>query len=860
MDEYYESHLIPSDKLAKQSTSDSDTVSHFNVLNTENSCLSNSSPRCKPQKSQDKEKIIYNIISTELLIEKENYSIPLEIVKDVVTCLNNVFFKTDTQEYLRQNHYLIPLKQSTFSLENNILNAFSNLNNENLNEIYIKFLNIQNKEIYINKKEFVSLLTKSSPCLSRICIYDIKRQIQTINIYNYLARKYMNQISYDSHNSTNNDQIYIPSLELLNIPQAVTFQNLPLPNNVVFQEFIEIPDKFGQIIKIKRCFLKYLLNKILHGLPLPVEEEVCDSEGIIRIIEPDNINVYLKLVQMSNIGEILFSDDNRYFTAYDINSKKKYVNNKLLATNERCNTTYNQDDLIRLTSMSSNGLGSPNTSCANSVSIFKKIELNRSWEHSSNNNIKYIKMYDVQDNSFLIPEEQIIKIYQQLVNRENMFFKQKLFNDSGKELLFNINKMRSKPQRYYLNENCPISNDRDIPYIINNEENLSYFEVTNCLNGTKVLMRTVKIFSMIKNNIGKDFVFFDFDKKMKICIEELKDLLKIENKSKEYIKLTNVSNKDCYIKKTNIFLYIKKILANNLINDILCCRDNQNKQQYFDMKNICKYLFSVLPSPYIKDSILKQSLNTYIHSTQGFINVNHSPQNELFEYIKVEDENQEEFFIRKPFLRNIIYQYCKNNERLPAVVDITDLNHKKRRFLLRSYIKNFMKTKIKFGNIKIIFNIKEKYIEIITKDKKNLVPKNDLEIFIFENKNRKFYTSRENKKKLIKNIYGKIMEIDYQQAKNTNLKHEWILIKDINNEHVLVYKSILKGLICSELFETKNNKYNPIVEIYDYNCKKRKVDAQKIIMSYMFQKSIIKDKKQILIEVTNKNSKQTFIY
>ena len=70
----------------------------------------------------------------------------------------------------------------------------------------------------------------------------------------------------------------------------------------------------------------------------------------------------------------------------------------------------------------------------------------------------------------------------------------------------------------------------------------------------------------------------------------------------------------------------------------------------------------------------------------------------------------------------------------------------------------------------------------------------------------------------------------------------------------------MKGLICSELFETKNNKYNPIVEIYDYNCKKRKVDAQKIIMSYMFQKSIIKDKKQILIEVTNKNSKQTFIY
>ena len=60
MDEYYESHLIPSDKLAKQSTSDSDTVSHFNVLNTENSCLSNSSPRVKPQKSQNIEKIRYS--------------------------------------------------------------------------------------------------------------------------------------------------------------------------------------------------------------------------------------------------------------------------------------------------------------------------------------------------------------------------------------------------------------------------------------------------------------------------------------------------------------------------------------------------------------------------------------------------------------------------------------------------------------------------------------------------------------------------------------------------------------------------------------------------------------------------------
>ena len=100
------------------------------------------------------------------------------------------------------------------------------------------------------------------------------------------------------------------------------------------------------------------------------------------------------------------------------------------------------------------------------------------------------------------------------------------------------------------------------------------------------------------------------------------------------------------------------------------------------MKLLCKTLFSISPFQFDNNSILQLSTNTFIHSSQGFIKVNYFPQNELLEYMTIEDDHGEEFFIRKPFLRNLIYKYMNTNEKLPECIELYDLNHKKRKILL----------------------------------------------------------------------------------------------------------------------------------------------------------------------------------
>ena len=200
------------------------------------------------------------------------------------------------------------------------------------------------------------------------------------------------------------------------------------------------------------------------------------------------------------------------------------------------------------------------------------------------------------------------------------------------------------------------------------------------------------------------------------------------------------------------------------------------------------------------------------------------------------------------------------NEKLPECIELYDLNHKKRKILLRKVVKQQIRTRTKFGNIKMVYNIKEVYVEVTLKDKVVLVMKSDLQNFIFENRTKNYMTARTNKKKLIKNLQGKIIEIDYKSAKNVNLSREWILIQDVNKDFILIYKGVLKSVLCSELFEKKGTNYSPIVEVFDYYCKSKKIDSQKTAMNYMFQKSIIKESNRILIEVCNKTGAQLNTY
>ena len=833
MEEIQTSRLT--DKFGKQSTSDSDTVSRQNFLFLD---LNSPSRFQKSPKSRDKEKLILSIIENELSVEKSEYSFSSCLTEEIKRYLNSYYMKNIKEEFIRQNNYLIRLNKINTTLQINGCIAKS-FNEENQKEIYIRIKDINENDIFVSKSEIDDIIKDNSQPIGRNELYDIKGTFHIINLYNFIAKKYLQEILFHDNSSIDN----------LIESQSLSFTSLPLPQNVSIGDTVELFDIHGSVIEIKKCFIKHLINKIIHGLPLPLEETVVDIEGKIKVIEPNNINTYIKLVQLSNIGEILFSEDNKYFAAYDINSNKRFVNTRI------CNTRKiysSNNEIVKLSSISRQSSSTVNSQYLTTVSMFKKRELNQSYEHSSKTNLNYLKLYDVNNNSFLIPEDKIIKIYEQLLNRESIYFKQTIKIDKGQEVTLNLYKIRARPQNY--TDESP-TGERDIPYEINNEENISYFEVTNCFKGNKLLMKTETIFSLIKSNIGKDFITIKAEKPLKICIEELKDILKVDNKQNEYIKIANVSNKDSFIKKRDIFQYIEKLIENTQINSILSTKDNKSKPQYFDMKQICKNNLSIIPSPYNdKFCILQISSNTYIQAHQGFIAVNYSTKNELFEFMKVEDENNDTFYIRKPYIRNILYQSYKNNSRLPEKVELHDLNHKKRRLMLRSYIKTLRRTKAKFGNIKVAFNVKEVYIELILPDRKVIVSEKELESFIHKFKSREVSTMRDNRKKLFKTINGKLVEIHYSNIKRDNLKRKWILIKDVNNEYALVYKASIKFLICTELFDKKNDAHKSIVEVYDYYCQKRQIDTHKLTMNYIIQKSLIKEDKRILIEVYNKTS------
>ena len=251
MEDIKELNVLLSDKLAKQSTSDSDTGYHRTIPSFDlNSPIINKG-------TQEKENLIYNIISNDLVIEKALYTISPEVEKEIINILNMFYFRNRNETYLRQNNYLFLLNQSNtpITINGNIFDPLNQLNEENKNEMYIKFSNIQDNEIYINQIEFEGILKKKNQKISRIEIYDIRGNNNTINIYNYLARKFM---SMHPNTLTQDNSFSTQTFDNINESHAIYFSSLPLPKNVMYQDPIELYDNNGEAFRIKKCFLKHL--------------------------------------------------------------------------------------------------------------------------------------------------------------------------------------------------------------------------------------------------------------------------------------------------------------------------------------------------------------------------------------------------------------------------------------------------------------------------------------------------------------------------------------------------------------------------------------------------------------------------
>ena len=821
------------------------------------------------------------------------------------------------QVFLRQNKYLIPFKRTTsatFILQN-VYESNTNLHKD----IYIQIHNITHDIIYISKHTLETALYANKG-ISRQRVLDINGDEQVVNIFYELAtvyahandecntsnnciinvkksinnnnnaslktrhftpikpysnRNFMNVV-FSNNSQLNNSILSNASpvnsvsstisnnISLLKLRQCYpVLTSCSLDDNVTVSDIVELYNTRNKPFKVRKCFIKHLITKILHNLPLPPTERLIDTNNVAQVISLEDFAIYLKLIQQSNIGEILFAEDNRYFTANDVENKQHFVKSKYkfnTSTNPSNNDSVNSlnsanpDDLVKLTTLSSNDersfCYSKGTTC---FKVKNLVPTNDIEGVDVNTDISYIKLYDVNNNTIIISQEQVIHVYCKLLNRERISSKKVIYTERGEEMVINVNKMRYKAQTYYADGNKYI--DNNIPYVINNEENISFFEVTNCENGSKLFMKTIKLFSLIKNNIGRDFIYIDADKRIRLCVEELKDILKIDNQHNEYIRIANISNKDCFIKKNMLYAYIHKLIANSNTNDIITMNDYDDKPYYFDMKTLCKHLFAIQYCPYLKDDILKLNQNTFILSTQGFIKVNINPSNDLFEFIQIEDERANTFFVRKPFIRGLIYTCANSQMSLPECVEIVDFNKKKHRVNLKMFVKNYIRHKTKYGNVKVVFNLSDAFVEVEYKERKVLVRKHEVENFVFEKKHANVFgtTRRMLRKVMLKDGNDKLVEIDYKSAKGCNMKYEWYGAEDKNGEKVFLYKNTIKEFVLSKLFEAKRGSVKGHwVEVFDYYGRKRLVDCERIVNGFVFQKTFIKETKRVIVEVFDK--------
>ena len=268
------------------------------------------------------------------------------------------------------------------------------------------------------------------------------------------------------------------------------------------------------------------------------------------------------------------------------------------------------------------------------------------------------------------------------------------------------------------------------------------------------------------------------------------------------------------------------------------------------MKKILSEIIKVTPCPLYNDNILLKNDETYIFY-KGSMKLQKqivNKENELFQFLLIQDIKNEEFYIRKPACRNIIFTYKNNNLKIPNGIELTDLNNKRRRIDFKKYYQNYLKNSFKYKGIKIIFLINEIYVEVYDdiNMKKYLVKKSKLA---------KLKSGQENIS--MNNYKNEVVNITQEMFSKVNLKKEWICIKDNKINDIYVYKSIIKGYIRDKLngflFKKILNsaRESKFEDIYDYNCEKKRVNPIEIISNYTFQRTK-NEKGEDIIEIINK--------
>ena len=667
-----------------------------------------------------------------------------------------------------------------------------NINDQNLNLLYEKISTF--KIIFENKNQINNIIEIKKSSLIKI------NSLISINNLEILNNVVINFISQEENNSNNINN----NLKLININSNqiknnlnINLQNSPKLNKQIFK--LENYSKiFNEVISNNK-------NDLIDNLIKPLNEElILISDKNNNKILSKKINIvnqiknYYNLNKNININEINSPNYNK-IKIQDFISKKNFIiekDNEILSEFYNINNELNKiillenieqklvpifkyklkfyfDLLFKQTLDLNKNIEIEdiynNKNIISNKEIVKLIYNSKLAEiiyekNKIKNNDEYIKCYDIKGNEYNIKKIDILKILYSIYKNEDTF-KNKRYTfklENKKEI-----SIYPKNLRAYNIYNDYIIKSKINPYNIKKENDNIYFIINN-----EFLSKT-QILNIINDNSNEN----------KNDKYYLKLILHPNNKINEFLYIHDVNNKYSYFKKIYIEKYLN-ILISNLKFDynIVEIKNYENNIYNIEIKKILNDYYEINESPFIVGDILNKVENSFYLNENKIIPINLKNLNEMFQYIIIKDMNGKNCYLRKPFLRNLLYNKNSN-------VETKDLNDNKLHVIDLSSI--------------------YKYNEDNNKEKNNI---NIDDKFIFYNLNDVYHNNHFANKKYINEINNKINYskknlriFDYKDnifepilLNNNKIKleslNEWVLLKKDNNDY-FIFKSIIINTI-----------------------------------------------------------------
>lgn len=452
-------------------------------------------------------------------------------------------------------------------------------------------------------------------------------------------------------------------------------------------------------------------------------------------------------------------------------------------------------------------------------------------------NSDFLEIFDLQGNRYILQKNSFFKIFEKIKSNQPPSTKETFITQSGEFIKLNpfslrhyntkaaSNQIKEGSIQIDISQNSSFSSKNrnsnvkslnnyssqsKLPYSYIDEENNSYFEVTNLKSCKKDLISKKKILSYIvsKNKEMNN----EYNK------DECKLILNKNNSQNEYLQIPN----NQFVLKHHFTSLLNLLFSNQKIPEFITLKSLNNENITIELKSLLISAFEISPSPYMKDEILHKDEITYYYIPQKNIFIQKKSPNifeyfteneikepgiEMLEFIKAEDIQGIPIYIRKPFIRNQLY-----NGNISSKIEITDFENHKRIISIISIISKYSKGDISttsdskindpIPNSMIFYEVVEEgneSIHLTSKDKikignKKLKEANNINgINLVDIKGRAFSAKIDNNKK-------KIVLFNQRQ---------WVEIEDENGEKIYIYKSIIRHLL-DEDEENMISCYKPV--------------------------------------------------